>query len=553
MTTAPSTPPPPPSGYRSRDAKRRFTITVGILGAVFFVLQFVLPFALMFAIMPMMMFTIDLDEVAADRVVFWQDRLWTVKEHVTVTPSRKEEQQLVAFDPAEPVQADTVALPETREFRLLPDGDGLWLIAEHRVGRYADGRIEWTDLPRPTGDLTRPFLLDGRPAAIEFRPEGHSLVVFREGEWQEVSPLALGLREGLYAQADDLQALPRGEELDLFLGAGETVYWKSIAPGRPDDGKRWDPVRTFSFAWQAVRIDGRPAVFCLQGSPREIVGFRPLGENWERFVSERVGFGHDFSVCPAGGRRFFLLIEQGLSGLRILEVADGEVVHRAQRGGGSVFPKHFMAIAMMPHLFTFLMPLVLAFVLSMLMARHRVTRHESDEVKGLSAEYAPLWRRAAAQIVDLVVLGWPFLLAFAAMFMVFADFDTVVQPVPEEGFPFRFLMPHVFACGGFFWAIATLFFFAFLEGRYGATPGKWVLGIRVLGTDLRPCGFGRGLVRNLLKVVDGFFNFMVGVLLVALTENWQRVGDLAARTVVVMRSDEAPPPSGESPPPVPPS
>jgi uncharacterized RDD family membrane protein YckC len=33
--------------------------------------------------------------------------------------------------------------------------------------------------------------------------------------------------------------------------------------------------------------------------------------------------------------------------------------------------------------------------------------------------------------------------------------------------------------------------------------------------------------------VDGFFNFMVGVLLVALTENWQRVGDLAARTVVI--------------------
>jgi uncharacterized RDD family membrane protein YckC len=150
-----------------------------------------------------------------------------------------------------------------------------------------------------------------------------------------------------------------------------------------------------------------------------------------------------------------------------------------------------------------------------------------------------------AQIADLVVLGWPFLLAFGAMFVMLADFDTVIAPTPDEGFPFFAVLPHVFACGGFFWAIATLFVFAFLEGRYGATPGKWMLGIRVLGTYLRPCGFGRGLVRNLLKVVDGFFNFMVGVLLVALTENWQRVGDLAARTVVVMRSSV--PPDDETP------
>jgi uncharacterized RDD family membrane protein YckC len=59
------------------------------------------------------------------------------------------------------------------------------------------------------------------------------------------------------------------------------------------------------------------------------------------------------------------------------------------------------------------------------------------------------------------------------------------------------------------------------------------MGIRVLGTDLHPCGFGRALVRNLLKFIDGFFNFMVGILLSALSENWQRLGDMAARTVVV--------------------
>ena len=84
-----------------------------------------------------------------------------------------------------------------------------------------------------------------------------------------------------------------------------------------------------------------------------------------------------------------------------------------------------------------------------------------------------------------------------------------------------------------------LFIFSALEGGRGQTLGKWIVGIKVVGTDLRPCGFGRALIRNLLKCADGFFNFMVGVLLVALTHNWQRVGDLAARTVVVRARGEA--------------
>jgi len=67
--------------------------------------------------------------------------------------------------------------------------------------------------------------------------------------------------------------------------------------------------------------------------------------------------------------------------------------------------------------------------------------------------------------------------------------------------------------------------------------GKWLAGIRVVGTDLRPCGFGRALLRNVLKIADSFFNFMVGIVLVTFTKDWQRVGDMLARTIVIRKAE----------------
>lgn len=102
----------------------------------------------------------------------------------------------------------------------------------------------------------------------------------------------------------------------------------------------------------------------------------------------------------------------------------------------------------------------------------------------------------------------------------------------ESGPYFPLMLLGLFAVA-FLCGLLILVAYSYFEGRFGKTPGKWLIGISVLGTDLEPCGFGRALLRNLMTFVDGFFNFLVGALLVALTENWQRLGDLVARTIVV--------------------
>ena len=185
---------------------------------------------------------------------------------------------------------------------------------------------------------------------------------------------------------------------------------------------------------------------------------------------------------------------------------------------GAVFFFGQMSVVFVPHLANILSPLLLALILSVLMRKHRVREYSAEAEQ---AAYASLFRRGCAQIVDAVILA-----GAVAMFSCFGD-------IAQEGSSSACWAGFAAIPLGLLWAVGCLVVFAYMEGHSGRTPGKWLLGIRVLGTDLRPCGFGRALIRNLLKFVDGFFNFMVGVLVVALTENWQRVGDLAARTVVV--------------------
>jgi uncharacterized RDD family membrane protein YckC len=89
------------------------------------------------------------------------------------------------------------------------------------------------------------------------------------------------------------------------------------------------------------------------------------------------------------------------------------------------------------------------------------------------------------------------------------------------------------------WGYFTLFE-AFWNGR---TPGKRVARIRVIQRSGRAIGLFESMARNLLRYVDQFpFPLhVVGVISMFATRQHQRLGDLAAGTLVVRdREEEAP-------------
>ena len=68
----------------------------------------------------------------------------------------------------------------------------------------------------------------------------------------------------------------------------------------------------------------------------------------------------------------------------------------------------------------------------------------------------------------------------------------------------------------------------------GATPGKRALGVRVLLEDGSPVGLRASAIRNVIRLIEGLaLLYVPAIIAVMATRRNQRLGDLAAGTVVV--------------------
>lgn len=141
---------------------------------------------------------------------------------------------------------------------------------------------------------------------------------------------------------------------------------------------------------------------------------------------------------------------------------------------------------------------------------------ETPEGIGLDVRVAGPVSRAAAFLLDFSIrMG---IYSFSGMFFVFLG---------EAGFGFFLIF--LFLVEWFYPVLFELLF-------EGATPGKMALGLQVLHQDGTPVGWSASLVRNLTRFAD-FMPFAYGFGLVSMLvdDQFRRLGDLTAGTVVVYR------------------
>lgn len=87
---------------------------------------------------------------------------------------------------------------------------------------------------------------------------------------------------------------------------------------------------------------------------------------------------------------------------------------------------------------------------------------------------------------------------------------------------------------GLLFPVICLGYFVLMEAYCnGQTLGKMATKIRVVQENGKPCDLGTAIVRNILRIVDGFFFYLIGAILIWSSPKKQRLGDMAAHTVVV--------------------
>jgi len=145
---------------------------------------------------------------------------------------------------------------------------------------------------------------------------------------------------------------------------------------------------------------------------------------------------------------------------------------------------------------------------------------------GKGLEYKGVGIRFAAQLIDLVVM----LIFFFVIGRIVAG---IFGGTSSDGFEMHgspaFLVIILTSIFG-------LAYFTVLETWWGGqTLGKKLTGIQVAREDGGSIDFSAAIIRNILRVVDGFCFYLIGAILIWRSPLKQRLGDRIAHTVVVKR------------------
>jgi uncharacterized RDD family membrane protein YckC len=134
--------------------------------------------------------------------------------------------------------------------------------------------------------------------------------------------------------------------------------------------------------------------------------------------------------------------------------------------------------------------------------------------------YAGFWRRFAAWVIDVLLIG----LVTTPITLAMGGFDPS-DPGTQTAYVTSPAFPIV--------TLAQWLYFALMESSSRqATLGKMALGIRVTDLDGNRIGFGKATGRYFAKILSGLILF-IGFLMAAFTERKQALHDMLAGTLVV--------------------
>ena len=463
--------------------------------------------------------------------------------------TRSASSRLIAFDRKTGKKRETDITLYPTPLGMIVINDQLWGVAETVVYRIEGQNA----IPRhPTRLLmnpSKPFNYEGRLAVIDRNRSGiFSLLTFQDGEWMDegtVEVPATGAPSPWFAP--ELRVVSNQQTTLLFYSEGQTVLFREglnlIAVSDPASALRPDNLQPSSAmnqprvypgwqstaiatnwgnSWEVTFICGE---FWAYSNPNPytstpIQQYRYQNGNWQRTTPMHPPEMQSFGAV--GGESGYLVTDD----LRLLSI-DGSTFQQVTTGI-PLSERFRTVLKLFGLLFCYVLSVgMLVLGTTWLMKIHR----RPDYLYGKrTMTQASILRRAIARGIDLLITVFPSVFWTSVV----ADaHEQIEQQSASMGIKNLVFIVSLSIIGMWISGILVL---SVMEGIWGITPGKWLCGIRTLRTTLRPCGFLRAFARELLVYVDSVFLmiWLPGVLLIAFTPHWQRLGDLTADTVVVL-------------------
>lgn len=303
--------------------------------------------------------------------------------------------------------------------------------------------------------------------------------------------------------------------LCLFWTEKESISWAIL------NGDSWSPVATspYTDGYEVISDDKNLYLFNREGDglDRRLSYFIYSNDAWTGPVRLPIQGGFlDWNVFIQQGK--IKVFARQFTTQTLYTIKKGALVDPV-RLKGPFDPVRMIGRMALVSALTYLLSFLAVFGVSVVI---RKFKKRIWRAAGGDHEFASLFRRFCAAMVDKLVLLVPSGIV-VALFLPGMDDLT--------GNPIKFMLTVFSATALFF--VGGFFYHSLLEGVYGQTLGKKICGIRVLKADFSPCGLSAGFLRNLLRIADAFFYYLVAVISLAGTFKWQRIGDIVADTVVV--------------------
>jgi uncharacterized RDD family membrane protein YckC len=498
-------------GFPSHEAKRSLSRWVWGLGVPFGLAQVAIPVAsVVWMLVVVVAAAFKSPRLEVDGAVSQGEKTWVPRALGSGFSDRPWE--LVEISGGRQVVSLPTELSGLSAPLVIVDGDRIVAFGKaHRaVIEGSNVRVEtWTENIRPA---SRPFVFDGKPAVLDRDDRALRLRSWSGDRWSEPRPIGLEVPESMYP--DGMVVVVDGRTLHVFLqeSGGEIHY--AEAGSSDKELARFRRVATSDEGFAAGLLGGKLHVVRVQQEEESarVDVLAQAGDGWKSVAKTSASGARDVQWL-SGQDRAQVVTQAGLGGVQLIAF-DGTSFGEVRTVGGEM--GKVVAWALLPQGISVVLAVLYGSVVALLM-RSRRTR----EMPEAAVRHASLGRRGVARGIDTLLMALPpmAVLGWFALSSGTGELQSLLGTGAQVGFVA--------------WALLLTLVFSALEGHTGKTPGKVLLGIRVVGTDLQPCGFGRSLARNLLLAVDGFLLYQVGVMMIALSARQQRFGDVVGKTLVI--------------------